>query len=124
MHFASLVLALSTAIVALAVPTKRALAYDTVFLDLNAAIEASDYLTYTLTVNIPDCFYACDAIDGCGFVNTYFDVNGKNGSNLVTCAMFKTCHNASEATNHGGQTQPDGKVDYITGSDGWCQFSY
>jgi hypothetical protein len=53
MHFASLVLALSTAVVALGVPTKRALAYDTVFLELDAAIEASDYLTYTLTVNIP-----------------------------------------------------------------------
>ena len=53
MHFASLILAVSTAVVALAVPTKRELAYDTVFLAIDAAIEASDYLTYTLTDNIP-----------------------------------------------------------------------
>ena len=68
----------------------------------------------------------------------YHDVNGKvrlpyfsyqhvpepslqNGSPLLTCALFKDCHTSSDAINYGGQTQPDGSVDYITDSDGWCK---
>ena len=35
--------------------------------------------------------------------------------------MYKYCHYADTATNKGGQKQPDGEVDYITYSDGWCQ---
>ena len=56
-------------------------------------------------------------------VHTDFDrlVFSQNGSPLLTCALFQYCHDASDATNYGGQTQPDGKVDYIADSNGWCK---
>ncbi|KAF8347187.1 fruit-body specific protein A, partial [Amanita rubescens] len=100
--------------------SKRSHFYPT-FYNLDAATEAPDYITYKLVATTPDCLAACDAVSGCNFVNIYNDVNGKNGSTLLTCSMYKDCHYADTATNKGGQTQPDGQVDYITNSDGWCQ---
>ena len=51
----------------------------------------------------------------------YHDVNGKDGSPLLTCALFSKCHTAADADNRGGQTQPDGSVDFIINSDGYCK---
>lgn len=91
------------------------------FSNLTGAIQASDYMTFGLVDTVANCISMCNNVQGCGFVNTYHDVNGKNGSPLLTCSLFTNCHNASDATNRGGQTQPDGSVDYITNSDGWCK---
>ena len=63
----------------------------------------------------------CNTVAGCGFANTYHDVNGKDGSTKLTCSLFKLCHTQADATNTGGQTQPDGSVNYITESNGWCK---
>jgi hypothetical protein len=51
----------------------------------------------------------------------YYDVNGKDGSPLLTCALFYYSHTAADADNRGGQTQPNGFVDYIIDSDGFCK---
>ncbi|KAJ3773550.1 hypothetical protein FB446DRAFT_844737 [Lentinula raphanica] len=90
------------------------------FSNLNGATQASDYLTYGLVDTIQDCQTMCLDVAGCAFINTYHDVNGKNGSPQLTCALFTKCHDASDADNKGGQTQPDGSVDYITDSNGFC----
>ncbi|KAK2462505.1 hypothetical protein APHAL10511_005475 [Amanita phalloides] len=95
--------------------------YYQTFHDLTGATEASDYLTYGLVQSVEDCQSMCNTVKGCSFANTYHDVNGKNGSPLLTCALFSQCHDASDAINHGGQTQPDGSVDYIADSAGWCK---
>ncbi|KAF8622790.1 hypothetical protein AX15_006720 [Amanita polypyramis BW_CC] len=95
--------------------------YET-FHNLTGAIQASDYLTYDLVETIADCQTKCDSTTGCGFVNTYLNANGKqNGSSLLTCALFKNCHDSLDANNYGGQVQPDGGLNYIANSDGWCQ---
>lgn len=52
--------------------------------------------------------------------SAYHDVNGKGGSTQLTCSLFSSCHNSSDADNVGGQTQPDGSVDFIINSDGFC----
>jgi hypothetical protein len=55
MHFASLILALAVATVALATPTpaKRGdYYYYSTFYDLDGATEASDYLTYKLVATV------------------------------------------------------------------------
>ena len=57
------------------------------------------------------------------FVLGYHDVNGKGGSTQLTCSLFSLCHDASDAINTGGQTQPDGSIDYIIESDGFCKDS-
>jgi len=95
--------------------------YHQTFNNLTGATEASDYLTYGLVDTVAACEAMCNSVTGCGFVNTYYDVNGKNGSPLLTCALFKICHGAADAINYGGQTQPDGSVDYIKDSNGWCK---
>lgn len=51
----------------------------------------------------------------------YDDVNGKGGSTQLTCSLFTNCHNATDADNRGGQSQPNGSVDFIINSDGWCK---
>ncbi|KAF8347194.1 hypothetical protein F5887DRAFT_49445 [Amanita rubescens] len=122
MHFSSLILALSAVSAASAATVAKRSFYYPTFLNLNGATEASDYLTYTLVPTIYDCFLKCNAVAGCNFVNTYHDVNGKNGSPDLTCSMYKTCHYSNTAINKGGQTQPSGLLDYITESDGWCKY--
>lgn len=88
----------------------------------------------------------CDKVPKCEFVNSrfnlclmgrdaqsfifipilsaYHDVNGKNGSPKLTCALFTKCHTESDATNFGGQKQLNGKLNCITDSDGWCKKKY
>ncbi|KAF8622823.1 hypothetical protein AX15_006739 [Amanita polypyramis BW_CC] len=138
MHFTLVLAGLATAAIATPHPY-----YRQTFYDLSGATEASDYLTYTLVSSVAgiatdfvhssaterdspffllDCFAKCNTVQGCNFVNTYHDVNGKNGSPLLTCSLYKYCHYASDAINRGGQTQPDGSVNYITDSDGWCKY--
>ncbi|KAF9526070.1 hypothetical protein CPB83DRAFT_858613 [Crepidotus variabilis] len=95
--------------------------YTQTFHNLTGATQASDYITFGLVDTVADCKAMCNSVSGCGFANTYHDVNGKNGSPQLTCSLFTTCHGASDATNTGGQSQPDGTIDYITNSDGWCK---
>ncbi|KAF9445374.1 hypothetical protein P691DRAFT_675758 [Macrolepiota fuliginosa MF-IS2] len=97
--------------------------YNQTFSNITAAVQADDFLTFGLVETVPDCKAMCNSVDGCGFVNTYHDVNGKDGSPLLTCSLFKNCHGPEDADNRGGQTQPDGSVDFIINSDGWCKIS-
>ncbi|KAK7444342.1 hypothetical protein VKT23_015354 [Stygiomarasmius scandens] len=89
---------------------------------LDGAIEADDYLTYGLVDTVDDCKLMCTYVDGCTFINTYHDVYGKDGSPLLTCALFSSIHGPDEATNKGGQTQPDGSVNFITDSAGYYRY--
>ncbi|KAJ2913111.1 hypothetical protein MD484_g7303, partial [Candolleomyces efflorescens] len=95
--------------------------YTQTFSNLTGATQAGDYLTFGLVDTVADCKAMCDRVDGCAFANTYHDVNGKDGSTQLTCSLWGSCHDASTATNTGGQTQPDGSVNYIRESDGWCK---
>lgn len=94
--------------------------YRQIFSNLTGATQARDYLTFGLVDTIDLCKAMCNSVSGCKFVNTYHDVNGKGGSTQLSCSLFSQCHNSSDATNLGGQTQPNGSVDFITNSDGWC----
>ncbi|KAK0496695.1 hypothetical protein EDD18DRAFT_173254 [Armillaria luteobubalina] len=91
------------------------------FSNLTGATQAGDYMTYGLVETVDDCKAMCNSVNGCAFVNTYHDVNGKNGSPLLTCSLFTQCHSSSDAINRGGQSQPDGSIDFITSSDGYCK---
>jgi len=93
--------------------------YSAVFSGLNGAIEALDYLTYGLVDTVANCEIMCNNVSGCTFINTYHDVNGKNGSPLLTCSLYSEYHTSAEAINYGGQTQPDGSINYITDSAGY-----
>ncbi|KAH7878831.1 hypothetical protein F5879DRAFT_695003 [Lentinula edodes] len=93
--------------------------YYTIFSGLDGAIEGSGYLTYGLVDTISDCESMCNRVTGCIFINTYHDVNGKNGSPELTCSLYSELHTSAEAINKGGQTQPDGSIDYVTDSDGY-----
>ncbi|KAG7442466.1 uncharacterized protein BT62DRAFT_906011 [Guyanagaster necrorhizus] len=95
--------------------------YTQLFSNLTGATEAVDYMTYGLVDTVEACKAMCDSVNGCIFVNSYHDVNGKNGSPLLTCSLFSQCHSAADSINRGGQTQPDGSIDYITNSDGYCK---
>ncbi|KAF5348502.1 hypothetical protein D9756_009642 [Leucocoprinus leucothites] len=95
--------------------------YTPTFNNITAAVQADDYMTFGLVETVVDCKAMCNSVDGCGFVNTYHDVNGKDGSPLLTCSLFKGCHGPEDADNKGGQTQPDGSVDFIINSDGYCK---
>ncbi|KAF5366790.1 hypothetical protein D9758_006450 [Tetrapyrgos nigripes] len=94
------------------------------FSNLNAATEAYGYLTYGLVDTVDDCKAMCLNVQGCVFINTYHDVNGKNGSPLLTCSLYTGCQGPETAINAGGQSQPDGSINYITNSDGFCQAGY
>ncbi|KAJ6611218.1 hypothetical protein B0H10DRAFT_375149 [Mycena sp. CBHHK59/15] len=91
------------------------------FSNLTCAAQSDTYQTYGLVDTVAACAAMCDSVSGCTFFNTYHDVNGKNGSPLLTCSLFTSCLPASSADNCGGQTQPDGSIDFITNSDGYCK---
>ncbi|KAK0461949.1 uncharacterized protein EV420DRAFT_1246276, partial [Desarmillaria tabescens] len=95
--------------------------YTVAFSNYTGAIEGSDYLTYGLVDTVQDCKEMCNSVDRCVYINSYHDVNGKGGSPLLTCSLFSKCHTTADATNKGGQTQPDGSIDYITDSEGYCK---
>ncbi|KAJ3984080.1 hypothetical protein F5890DRAFT_93347 [Lentinula detonsa] len=102
-------------------PSTNTPSYYMIFSGLKGAIEGSGYLTYGLVDTVSDCETMCNKVSTCIFINTYHDVNGKNGSPLLTCSLYSELHTAADATNKGGQTQPDGSVDYITDSAGYGQ---
>jgi hypothetical protein len=69
----------------------------------------------------PDPLACKTKIDTNSRLTAYNDVNGKDGSKRLTCSLYSKCHSSKDATNEGGQTQPDGSVNYIRNSDGWCK---
>ncbi|KAJ6481064.1 hypothetical protein C8R45DRAFT_320151 [Mycena sanguinolenta] len=101
----------------------------------DASIEGTAYLTYTVkdnsTYNVDACLSWCAGIQGCVFVNVYYEFNNYlldfvfgEKSNLK-CAAYGDLHSAQEKTNFGGQasypqvgneTVP---LTYITQSSGW-----
>ncbi|KAK0482720.1 hypothetical protein IW261DRAFT_1469440 [Armillaria novae-zelandiae] len=96
--------------------------YTEVFSNYSGAVQSDgDYQTYGLVDTVQGCMDMCDSVAGCTFINTYHDVNGKDGSTRLTCALFSKCHTTADADNRGGQTQPNGSVDYITDSAGYCK---
>ncbi|KAJ7736590.1 hypothetical protein DFH07DRAFT_779660 [Mycena maculata] len=120
---------------------KRQSGYTEIFKPLpasehDASIEGTAYLTYTVvsnaTYDVQACLDFCDTVDGCEFVNLYYEFNNylldfvfSQESNLK-CAAYGDIHNATEKTNFGGQasypqvgneTVP---LTYITQSSGWA----
>ncbi|KAJ2924605.1 hypothetical protein H1R20_g12493, partial [Candolleomyces eurysporus] len=95
--------------------------YTATFTNATGATQADDYLTFGLVDTIEDCTAMCNTVEGCNFVNTYNDVNGKDGSTQLTCSLYSRCHTIADATNTGGQTQPDGSINFIRNSDGYCK---
>ncbi|ESK82577.1 fruit-body specific protein a [Moniliophthora roreri MCA 2997] len=96
--------------------------YTEVFSGYDGAIQADDYLTFGLVDTVADCKAMCDDVEGCTFFNTYYDINGKDDSPLLTCALFKYCHTKEDAINKGGQNQiGDGRLNYIKDSAGYCK---
>ncbi|KAJ7164273.1 hypothetical protein C8R46DRAFT_1099164 [Mycena filopes] len=94
--------------------------FTTAFENLNASIHADDYLSYILTDTVQECidFCACRP-GGCGFANPYYDNNAKN-TTMLTCAYYAGCHSAADATNTGGQSEPNGGLSAISNSSGYC----
>ena len=90
---------------------------------VGAAIQDGSYMTYTLATTVDECLAACDKIDGCVFVNTYYDVNeteedlAKHAPGALTCAMFSACVGTEKADNWGGQDDPN----QIVNSNGYCK---
>ncbi|KAF9257235.1 hypothetical protein L218DRAFT_848002, partial [Marasmius fiardii PR-910] len=95
--------------------------WDVTFQDYNGAIQADGYLTFGLVDTVNGCKAMCDNVDSCIFVNIYHDVNGKDGSPLLTCSLYSQCWGKETATNMGGQSQPDGSINYISDSAGYCK---
>ncbi|KAJ7272491.1 hypothetical protein C8J57DRAFT_1064658 [Mycena rebaudengoi] len=97
--------------------------YERKFYDLKCASQDDygAYLTYGLVDTVDDCADMCDTVNGCNFFNTYHDNNGKNGSPQLTCSLFNKCLSPESADNCGGQTQPNGSLNYITASAGYCK---
>ncbi|WVQ64354.1 hypothetical protein V866_004402 [Kwoniella sp. B9012] len=94
-------------------------------LTMGAAAQDASYMTYTLSTSVDDCLAACDQIEGCVFVNTYYDVNEeenylpKHTDGVLTCAMFSTCVSSDNNDNWGGQDDPN----TIVNSNGYCKSS-
>ncbi|KAJ7835093.1 hypothetical protein B0H14DRAFT_3461577 [Mycena olivaceomarginata] len=74
--------------------------FTTAIENLNASIEAGDFLTFILTDT----------------AEANFD-NAKN-TTMLTCSIYAGCHTAAEAINTGGQTLPDGSLSTVTSSSG------
>ncbi|WVF66598.1 hypothetical protein IAT40_001338 [Kwoniella sp. CBS 6097] len=92
-------------------------------LTMGAATQDASYMTYTLSTSVDDCLNACDQIEGCVFVNTYYDVNEeenylpKHADGVLTCAMFSSCVSTDKNDNWGGQDDPN----TIVNSNGYCK---
>ncbi|KAJ4479736.1 hypothetical protein C8J55DRAFT_76502 [Lentinula edodes] len=92
--------------------------YTTVFSGLDASVQGSGYITYGLVETNADCEALCNSVSNCVFYNSYYDIN-KDDSPKLTCSLYSEVHTAADATNTGGQTEPDGFVDYISDSAGY-----
>lgn len=90
---------------------------------VGAATQDASYITYTLATSVDDCLAACDGIESCVFVNSYYDVEDdetflpKHTPGVLTCAMCSSCVPTSNNNNWGGQNDPN----YITNSNGYCK---
>ncbi|KAJ7466567.1 hypothetical protein B0H11DRAFT_2307114 [Mycena galericulata] len=94
--------------------------YTVAFQNIDASVEASDYLSYVLTSTVQECLDACACDNsGCTFANPYYDNNAKD-TTLLTCSFYATCHTAADAVNFGGQSEPDGGLSTISNSSGYC----
>ncbi|KAJ6590231.1 hypothetical protein B0H10DRAFT_2233717 [Mycena sp. CBHHK59/15] len=118
---------------------KRATGYEMVFNSSaghDASIEGTAYLTYTVvnnaTYNVKACTDWCSTVEGCVFVNLYYEFNNylldfvfSEKSNLK-CAAYGDIHGAQEKTNFGGQASypQNGNeavpLTFITQSTGWA----
>ncbi|KAJ7139257.1 hypothetical protein C8R44DRAFT_727357 [Mycena epipterygia] len=96
--------------------------YSQTFHNLACAAQDGSYQTFGLVDTVADCQAMCDSVAGCTFVNSYHDNNSAaKDSTQLTCALFTKCLSASSAVNCGHQSQPDGSLDSITKSDGYCK---
>jgi hypothetical protein len=90
---------------------------------VGSATQDSSYMTYTLANTVEECLKACDGIEGCTFVNTYYDFNEdedylpKHAPGVLTCAMFSKCVGTEKNDNFGGQDDPN----QIKNSNGYCK---
>ncbi|KAJ7224730.1 hypothetical protein B0H12DRAFT_1149927 [Mycena haematopus] len=102
----------------------------------DAAIEGTAYLTYTVvnnaTYNVEACTDWCNTVQGCVFVNLYYEFNNflldfvfTEQSNLK-CAAYGDVHAADEKLNFGGQASypqvgnESVPLTFITQSSGWA----
>ncbi|KAJ7097179.1 hypothetical protein B0H15DRAFT_797884 [Mycena belliarum] len=120
---------------------KRTPEFEQVFAPLSASehdgsIQGTAYLTYTVvnnaTYNVQACLDWCATVNGCVFVNLYYEFNNflldfvfSEKSNLK-CAAYGDIHSAAEKLNTGGQASypQDGNktvpLTFITQSSGWA----
>ncbi|KAJ7809012.1 hypothetical protein B0H14DRAFT_2608407 [Mycena olivaceomarginata] len=92
------------------------------FYDLKCAAQDDySYLTYGLVDTVEYCEAMCDSVAGCVLHQHLSRRQWKNGSPQLTCALFSKCLTAASADNCGEQSQPDGSIDYITNSNGYCK---
>ncbi|KAK7447073.1 hypothetical protein VKT23_014285 [Stygiomarasmius scandens] len=84
---------------------------------LDGAVEADDYLTFGLVDTIEAM---CK--DVCSSTLIMMSTERQNGSPLLTCSLFSRIHGPEAATNKGGQTQPDGSINFITDSAGFYRY--
>jgi len=95
--------------------------YSTAFENLDASIHGDDYLSYILTDTVAECIDFCACRVGCQFANPYYDNNASpKNTTMLTCAFYAGCHTAADATNTGGQSEPDGSLSTISSSSGYC----
>ncbi|KAJ7621256.1 hypothetical protein FB45DRAFT_992290 [Roridomyces roridus] len=95
--------------------------YSPSFYNETCATQDSSFMTFGLVDTVADCEAMCDTVSGCTFVNTYFDINGKNGSTLLTCSLFSKCLTDASNDNCGGQDQGNGGLTEIQNSSGFCK---
>ncbi|KAJ7088662.1 hypothetical protein C8R44DRAFT_686866 [Mycena epipterygia] len=96
--------------------------YSQTFYNLTCAAQDGSYQTFGLVDTVADCQAMCDTVAGCIFVNAYHDNNSAaKDTTQLTCSLFTQCLSATSADNCAGQTQPDGSVDFITDSAGYCK---
>ncbi|KAK0454369.1 hypothetical protein EV421DRAFT_413551 [Armillaria borealis] len=53
--------------------------YVLTFDNLTAAINGVDFITFGLVETVHACMDFCDSVEGCLFINSFHDVNGKVG---------------------------------------------
>ncbi|KAJ7291460.1 hypothetical protein C8J57DRAFT_1458304 [Mycena rebaudengoi] len=99
--------------------------YSTAFENLEASIHGDDYLTYILTDTV-DAFALAGLAARSQTPITTITPRSRRiflhmlNTTMLTCAIYAGCHTAADATNTGGQTEPDGGVSAVTNSSGYC----
>ena len=79
---------------------------------VGSATQDGSYMTYTLANTVDECLKACDGIEGCVFVNTYYDTNDeenylpKHAPGVLTCAMFPSVSAPTRTTTSVDRTTP------------------